>query len=172
VDEGKASMSKKTRTLEIDEDLAFQHREWLFQRIGVAVLFVFIVSAGLGFTGMGGPMSHAEAGERGAPLHIEYERFVRSGAQSTMRLNLHSDPPGFIQFWVSAPYLEDVVIQSVAPIPQTVTVEDSRHVYTIRAASADVTVKVDLEHQTFGTLKGEVGIVGGPTVSFWQLALF
>ena len=165
-------MSKKARTLEIDEDLAFQHREWLFQRIGIAVLFVFIVSAGLGFTGMGGPMSHAEAGERGAPLHIEYERFVRSGAQSTMKLNLHSDPPGFIQFWLSAPYLEDVVIQSVAPIPQTVTVEGSRHVYTIRAASTDVTVKVDMEHQTSGTLEGEVGIVGGPTVSFWQLSLF
>jgi len=165
-------MSKKARTLEIDEDLGFQHREWLFQRIGIAVLLAFIVTAALGFTGMGGPMSHAEAGERGGPLHVEYERFVRRGAPATMKLNLHSDPPGFIQFWVSAPYLQDVVIQSVAPIPQTVTVEGARHVYTIRAGSPDVTVKVDMEHQTFGSLEGEVGIVGGPTVSFRQLSLF
>ena len=165
-------MSKKARTLEIDEDLGFQRREWLFQRIGVAILFVFIVGAALGFTGMGGPMSHAEAGERGGPLHVEYERFVRRGAPATMKLNLHSDPPGFIQFWVSAPYLQDVLIQSVAPVPQTVTVEGVRHVYTIRAASPDVTVKVHMEHQTFGSLEGEVGIVGGPTVSFRQLSLF
>jgi hypothetical protein len=57
-------------------------------------------------------------------------------------------------------------------VPETVTVEGSRHVYTIRAASPDVTVTVEMEHQTFGTLEGEVGIVSGPTTSFRQLSLF
>lgn len=165
-------VSKKPRTIEIDEDLRFQRREWLFQRLGIAFLFAFIASAFVGFTGMGGPMSHAEAGEHGGPLHVEYERFVRRGANATMKLSFHSDPPGFIQFWVSARYLDDVRIESVAPAPQTVTVEGSRHVYTIRAASPDVTVTVDMEHHTIGTLEGEVGIVGGATVSFRQLSLF
>lgn len=165
-------MSKKDRSIEIDEDLGFQRKEWLFQRIGVVFVGVFVIAALLGLTGMGGPLSHASAGEAGGPLHLEYERFVRRGAKATMKLHVRSDPPGFIQFWVSAPFLEGVIVDSVAPVPQTVTVEGARHVYTIRAASPDVTITVEMEHQTFGTLEGEVGIVGGPSVSFTQLALF
>ena len=164
-------MTKK-RTIEIDEDLDFQKREWLVQRIGIALLGLFVIAAALGFTGIGGPMSRAEAGERGGPIHVEYERFVRRGARASMKLNLHNDPPGFIQFWVSAPYLEKVVVDGVEPVPQTVTVERERHVYTIRAGSPDVTITVEMEHQTFGRLEGEVGIVGGPSVRFQQLSLF
>jgi hypothetical protein len=165
-------MSKKNRSIELDEDLQFQRKEWLFQRIGVGFMCVFVIAALGGVTGMGGPLSRGSAGERGGPLHVEYERFVRRGAKATMKLHVHSDPPGFIQFWVSTPYLEDVIVDSVAPVPQTVTVEESRHVYTIRAASADVTITVEMEHQTFGTLEGEVGIVGGAAVRFTQLSLF
>ena len=164
-------MTKK-RTIELDDDIDFQKREWLAQRIGIALLALFVIAAALGFTGIGGPMSHAEAGERGGAIHVEYDRFVRRGAKASMKLNFHSDPPGFIQFWVSAPYLETIVVDGVEPIPQTVTVETERHVYTIRAGSPDVTVTVEVEHQTFGRLEGEVGIVGGPSVRFQQLSLF
>lgn len=164
-------MTKK-RTIDLDEDLDFQRREWLAQRIGLGLLALFVISAALGFTGIGGPMSHAEAGERGGPIHLEYERFVRRGAKASMKLHLHSDPPGFIQFWVSAPYLEKVMVDGIDPVPQPVTVERDRHVYTIRAGSPDVTVTVEVEHQTFGRLEGEVGIVGGPSVRFQQLSLF
>jgi hypothetical protein len=165
-------MSKKGRSIEIDEDLRFQRKEWIFQRIGVACMGVFVMAALLGLTGMGGPLSHASAGERGGPLHVEYERFVRRGAKATVTLHVRSDPPGFVQFWVSAPYLADVIVDSVAPVPQTVTVEGSRQVYTVRAASPEVTITVEMEHQTFGRLEGEVGIVDGAAVRFTQLSLF
>lgn len=170
--QNEAVVTEKPRTIDIDEDLRFQQREWLFQRIGIAVLFAFVVSAVLGFTGGGGLMSHGEAGERGGPVHVEYERFVRRGARATMKLNFHNDPPGFIQFWISAPYLSEVAIESIAPLPQTVTVEGSRHVYTIRAASPEVTVAIEMQHQTSGALEGEAGIVGGEAVTFRQLSLF
>lgn len=163
-------MTKK-RTIEIDEDLAFQRREWFGQRVGIAGLTLFVVAAMLGFTGSGGVLNHATAGHRDS-LSVEYDRVVRRGATTRMTLHFHADPPGFIQFWVSAPYLEDVNIESVAPMPQTVTVEASRHVYTIRAASTDVAVTVEMEHQTWGTLDAEVGVVGGPSVRFSQISLF
>jgi hypothetical protein len=165
-------VSKKTRTLEIDEDLAFQRKEWFAQRVGIAALSLFVVAALLGLTGAGGVLSHATAGEPGRALSVEYERFVRRGAMSTMTLRIHSDPPGFIQFWVSAPYLARVRVDSVAPMPQTVTLEQARHVYTIRAASADVAVTIEMEHMAWGKLEGEVGIVGGPSERFSQISLF
>jgi hypothetical protein len=171
VDEGEALMGKKSRTLEIDEDLEFQTKEWLFQRIGVVLLCAFVVAALLGFTGMGGFMSRGEAGERDGPLHIEYERFVRRGTFSTVKLHMRSTP-GDVRFWVSAPYFEHVRIDSVAPAPELVSVETDRHVYLIRSASADVTVTLEVEHQAVGTPDAEVGLVGGPSVRFSQLAIF
>jgi hypothetical protein len=165
-------MSKKQRTLEIDDDLGFQRKEWFAQRVGIGVMGLFVIAAMLGFTGMGGPLNYASAGERGDPIHVEYERVVRRGAKTTVKLHVHSDPPGFIQLWIAARYLDDVIIDSVAPIPQTVTVEASRHVYTVRAASSDVTITIEMEPQTFGRLAAEVGIVGGATLSFGQLSLF
>jgi hypothetical protein len=83
-------MSRKDRALDIEEDLAFQKREWLVQRVGVALLLGFVAAAALGMTGMGGPVSHGEAGERGAPVHVEFDRFVRRGAMATVTLRQHA----------------------------------------------------------------------------------
>jgi hypothetical protein len=164
-------MSRKPRSLEIDEDLNFQRKEWFFQRIGVALLFLFVLAALLGFTGMGGPMSRGAAGEPDGPVHVEYERFVRRGGLSTVKLHLRS-APGDVRFWVAASYFEHVRIDSVAPTPELVSVETDRHVYVIRSGSSDVTVTLEVEHEEAGTLDAEVGLVGGPSVRFSQLAIF
>lgn len=158
-------------TLEIDEDLQFQRKEWFFQRIGVALLVLFVLAALLGYTGMGGPMSRGQAGEPGGPLHVEYERYVRRGGLSTVKLHLRS-VPGDVRFWVAAPYFEHVRIDSVAPTPELVSVETDRHVYLIRSGSSDVTVTLTVEHEAFGTLDAEIGLVDGPSVRFSQLAIF
>jgi hypothetical protein len=164
-------MTGKRRTLDIDEDIQFQQKEWFFQRIGIAVLFAFVIAALLGLTGMGGPMSRGEAGERGGPLHVEYERFVRRGGSSTVKLHLRV-AAGDVRFWVAAPYFEHVRIDSVAPTPELVTVEKDRHVYLIRAGSPDVTVTLQVAHQSAGTLDAQVGLVDGPSVRFSQFAIF
>ena len=164
-------MTKKPRTLEIDEDISFQKKEWFFQRIGMALLWLFVVAALLGFTGMGGPLSRGEAGEPGGPVHVEYERFVRRGGLSTLKLHLRS-APGDLRFWVSTPYFEHVRIDSIAPTSELVSVETDRHVYLIRSGSPSVTVTLEVEHEAFGTLDAEVGLVGGPSVRFSQLAIF
>ena len=133
---------------------------------------LFVLAALLGLTGAGGALNDGTAVSDSGDVRVEYDRIVRRSATTSMTLHLHSDPPGFIQFWVSAPYLEAVDIESVTPMPQTVTVEDSRHVYTIRAASPDVVVTVTLEHKTWGRLNAEVGIVGRDSARFSQVAVF
>ena len=165
-------MSRRRRTLEIDDDARFQTREWHAQRVGIALMALFVLAAMLGLTGAGGVLNDGTAASDSGNVRIEYDRVVRRSASSSMKLRLHNDPPGFIQFWVAAPYLDAVHIESVTPVPQTVTVEAARHVYTIRAASPDVSVTVTLEHRTWGRLEGEVGIVGGDSVRFSQIAVF
>jgi hypothetical protein len=160
------------RTIQIDEDLDFQRREWLGQRIGMALVLLFVLAALLGFTGVGGPISHGEAGQRGDPLHVEYDRFVRRGAIATMKLHLRSGEDGRAQFWVAAPYLERIRVEAVTPEPESVSVDPARHVYTIHRASGDVTVVFQVEHKTMGRIDAEIGLVGGPTARFSQISLF
>lgn len=163
-------MSKK-RTLEIDEDLNFQRKEWFAQRIGIIALWLFVVAALLGFTGMGGPLSRGEVGDRGGPVRVEYERYVRRGGLSTLTLHLRT-APGDVRFWVSAPYFQHVRVDSVAPTPQLVSVESDRHTYLIRTGSSEVTVTLKVEHESTGMLDAEVGLAGGRSVRFSQLAIF
>ena len=70
-----------------------------------------------------------------------------------------------MQFWVSAPYFRNVVVESVAPTPSLVSVERERHVYTIRAGAPEVTVMLHVDHTTAGRIEAEVGLVGWPVGS-------
>ena len=161
----------KKRTLEIDDDIAFQRKEWVSQRAGVALLFLIVIGALMGVTGVGGPLSRAEASDAEGTVHLEYERIVRRGAMATMALHLRAGA-GDVQFWVASPYFENVIVETVAPEPTLVSVEPARHVYTIRAGAAPVTVTLYVEHTTVGRIVGEVGLVGGPSVRFTQVSLF
>ena len=164
-------MSKKHGTLEIEEDLGFQRKEWTFQRIGVALLFLFVLAAFLGLTGMGGLFARGEARDANGALHVEYERFVRRGSFARITVHFHT-APGVVRFWVGAPYLQRVHIDSVVPVPEIVSVESNRHVYEIRTGSSDVIVTLNLKHEEAGRLQAEVGLVDGPSVRFSQLAIF
>jgi hypothetical protein len=164
-------VSGKHGTLEIEEDLDFQRKEWTFQRVGVTLLFLFVIGALLGLTGMGGLFARGEASDASGAVHVEYERFVRRGSSSRITAHFHSTP-GAVRFWVGTSYLERVDIDSVVPEPENVSVEANRHVYVIRAGSPDVSVTVNVKHGQAGTLHGEIGLVDGPSVRFSQLSIF
>ena len=165
-------MSKKARTLDIEEDLAFQQKEWFWQRVGIGLLTLFVLAAMAGVMGGGGPLSGAEIADPSGRLRVEYQRMVRRGAASELRIHLRSDPPGFIQFWIASPYLEFVTVESIEPEPQTITVESERHVYTVRAGSSGVTVSLQTNLTQSGRFEGSIGIVNGPSVRFNQFSWF
>jgi hypothetical protein len=160
-----------TRDLQIDEDLRFQRHEWQAQRLGRALLSLLVVAALLGLTGGGGPLSQAEATEPGGAIAIDYQRFVRRGARSTIVVRLRT-APGQARLWISDEYLRQVRVEAISPEPDSVSVEQRRHVYTFKTDSPDVTVALELEHSTSGRLHADIGVAGGPGVGFQQLAFF
>jgi hypothetical protein len=162
----------KKRSLQIDEDITFQRREWMAQRVGIALLFVFVLGALLGLTGVSGPLSQGDVSDSAGIVRVEYDRVVRRGAQASVKLHVRSTAPGDLQFWISAPYLRDVTIEKIVPEPDAEALETERHVYALRAKARDVTVSFEAEHRTIGRVHGEIGIVGGPSVRFTQWSLF
>jgi hypothetical protein len=164
-------MKTHGRDLQIDEDLAFQRREWLAQRAGRIAVFLFVIAALLGFTGVGGPYAHGETSTPDGAIRVEYERFVRRDASATLILHLRGTPQQ-TRFWVSEPYARSIRIDSISPEPQSVSVADGRHVYSIASGSSEFAVVFHVEHQTSGIVNGEVGLIDGPSLRFQQVALF
>jgi hypothetical protein len=156
--------------LQIDEDPRFQKKEWLAQRIGLALLGVFVIAAVLGLTGAGGFFSNSAVGD-GSVLFVEYERIVRRGAHATIRLHVRSESPE-VRFWLSSSYLRQVQIASVFPEPELLSEERGRFSYTVKGLTQDALITLDVAHQTFGRIEAEVGLTGGPSVRFTQWALF
>jgi hypothetical protein len=162
----------KKRTLQIDEDIDFQRREWKAQRFGVALLSLFVLSAALGLTGMSGPLNHGQVGEPTDDIDVEYDRVVRRGATANLTLHLRGHAAKEVQFWLSAPYLEALTVDRVVPQPVAESVERDRHVYTVHAGSREITIRLEAKHKTIGRIHGEIGLIGGASVSFTQWSLF
>jgi hypothetical protein len=77
-------LPSRSSQLQIDEDLAFQRREWKIQRVGWGAMALVIIAALLGVFGTG-PLSNATLEREG--LRLEYERFCRFAAANGYRFH-------------------------------------------------------------------------------------
>lgn len=166
-------MSSDNRSLQINEDLAFQEREWRFQRAGSLFLTAIVVLGLLGLFGTG-PLSSSTAGSTDDGLKVAYERFVRHDGRTSVEVDVGPDQvsDGQVEIWVSASYLESVDIEQVSPEPDQVRSEDDRRVYVFPAANATTPVSVtfSLRPNALWRLSGEIGITDGPSLSFTQVS--
>jgi hypothetical protein len=161
----------KNNGLEIDQNLDFQRREWRYRRIGIAVLFTFVLAALLGVTGMGGPLSRGSASDPEGRLVVEYERFVRRNARSQVRLRLASKG-GEVRIAINTAYLNDIALRSIVPRPEAVVTDGARQVLVFRSSSPQLAVQAEIEPLVAGSLDAEVSAADGPTIRFRQWSIF
>lgn len=110
--------SKQAHRAEIGEDLVFQQRNWRAQRVGWTLLGVLIAAGLAGLLGRG-PLSNVNA-HGGKGLEVEYERFVRHGAQTDVRVRVTQPPAGHVRIAISRAYLDSLNLQQVVPSPTQV----------------------------------------------------
>ena len=165
-------MAKKARELEIDQDLAFQRREWTIQRAGWWLMLAFVVAAATGLFG-GGFLSQATAGEPDGPLWVEYERFDRQGRVS--RTQIHVRPPagpGF-QLRLNRDYFDAIRVERLTPEPETLEVGPSEVVFhfNLPTGATPFTLVIDAEPLSFGWHAATISSAGA-VVTFSQLTYF
>ncbi|HJR61460.1 MAG TPA: hypothetical protein VJ813_18765 [Vicinamibacterales bacterium] len=164
-------MKKGTSNLDLDENRDFQQKEWHFQRAGWCVLMAFVVAAALGLFGSG-PLSHARTAEPGAPLWVEYDRFVRLG--KTSRLVIHvTAPAGRLQLRMNRTFFEVNRIQHVTPEPSAMEIGAADvDLRFDTQAGGPFTVILDVEPLRGGRLPASITTSGGATATFRQFAYF
>jgi hypothetical protein len=163
---------KRHGDVEVQQDLAHERLEWKIERIGWAAIVLLLVAALAGLLGPG-PLSSTTAGERGSPLWVEYDRFVRYRSPTTMRVHLGSGAArnGAVRLWVTREFVESVELHRVDPQPARVELAPDRTIYTFNVADSTrpIAVIFHLEPNRYGRMPVAVGLEAGPSVAFHQL---
>jgi hypothetical protein len=157
--------------LEIPEDLPFQRREWLIERVAWAVMALLIAAALLGLFGTG-PLSRTTAGDKAGPLWLEYERFARLLAPAPLRVHLGpgAERDGIVRVWIDRRYIDSLELQQVTPQPDSTEVGVERLIFTFRRADGEgaAAITFNMRPSRVGILFGHVGLVNGPALSLQQ----
>jgi hypothetical protein len=157
--------------LEIDQDLEFQRRTWMVQRVGWVVMALVALAALLGLLGPG-PLSNATAGNQKMPLHVAYNRFVRYQTPTQLRVHLTPETgrEGKARVWLSRDYLQGVQVQQVVPTPEGVEIGSDRLTYIFRLSepSQPTAITFYVEPEQIGPLSCHIGLGSGPPLSFSQ----
>jgi hypothetical protein len=157
-------------SLEISDDPKFTQMSWKAERIGWLGLAAVILAGMLGLLGTG-LFSSATAGEAGAPLRVDFERFGHVEADDrltiTFRPRVHD---GVASLWIEDRYLDHVEIREIVPPPTRIELQHDRKVYSFPAAEGTDTVQVwfDITYKKAGRLAGRFGASDAPPVELRQ----
>ena len=128
--------------LEIDQDLEFQRRVWVAQRVGWALMALFVLAAAVGLLGVG-PLSHARAAIPGV-MTLEYERFARFETSETLTVRLDSAATAgeVVRLSLNREFLDSAKIETVLPPPARVESAAGRLIYVFAVGEPRVPLVV------------------------------
>ena len=154
--------------LDINEDIAFQEREWTAERLGWVALFLVVTLALLGLFG-NGPISWTSATTDDGSLEVSFERFGRRGGGETLtvRADASAASDGAWQVQIGRDYLGAVRVEAVTPEPDSVETIAGAVRYTFLQAEdgADLELELSLTPTTLWGASGEIGLAGADTVT-------
>jgi hypothetical protein len=153
------------------EDMVFQRRTWLVERVGWVVMALILIGALLGLFGGGGVVASAETSTEDGSLSVRYERFCRVDAPSRLRVAVRPpDEASVLRLWLGSEYTEAVHISRVFPEPERVEASADRYVFEFALAEpADaVAILFEIEPKEAWGLDGRLGVDGGADLRFDQ----
>jgi hypothetical protein len=164
-------MAKRVGDLELDQDLEYQQREWMAERISWVVWLLLLLAALLGILGSG-PVSNATAGSQDGPLWVEYQRLARHRSPTT--IIVHTRPEiaqdGTLQLQFDQEFIGKVQIERIDPEPDQVQIGMGRITYSFQVSEGDAPLHIiyHMQLETMGSVSTPLGIVGGPEVTVSQ----
>jgi hypothetical protein len=157
--------------LEVQQDLAYQRREWTFQRAGWAVMSLFTLAALLGLLGHG-PLSSTSVSSPDGLVRMDYQRFLHHHAPEALQIYIGGEAAnaGIVRLVLDSEYLAGIAIRQVTPVPDRVESGPGQTVYIFRVNTppAWLTVTFHFEPERCAFLVGSVGVDGRETASFRQ----
>ncbi len=155
--------------LQQPEVMVAQRREWKIERAGWLVIAGVLLAGMLGGLG-GGPIAHA-ARTAGA-AHLDFDRLVRHGVATDLRLVIGPEAAvnGQIQVALDWEYLAAMQIRDILPAPlRSRSVEGRLLLEFAATAGAATPVVLELEPHAAGRHTGYLTVGDGPALEFAQI---
>lgn len=151
---------KRRRSLDLDERLPFQQREWRASRLLWILLLLTMLATGLGVFG-NGPLSHARVQASTAGLSVDYERFGRFGAAMRMTVSAPAPAGGSTELEISRSLLDAFQVTEIAPAPaaQELTHDAVRYRFDADPNSR-ISIIFDIQPQQRWMLEGFIRSAG------------
>jgi hypothetical protein len=160
------------RALDTGEDIAYQRREWIAQRIGWFVVALLVVAALLGLLGSMGPLASAHNEASDGSIGVSYMRLERHHAPARLVVEVApgSAVDGEVRVWIDAEYLATLGLQSIVPEPDSVELGAERITYTFPVSEGDGPMEIifQYEHEGFWQQDIQLGLVDGASLEFHQ----
>lgn len=157
-------------SLEIEEDLAAQHREWRFQAVGLVLLGLLVIGALSGLFGHG-PLAATGATSPSGELQVDSGRFARRGGDESLRIRADAAlaSAGRFEVAIERGFVDDLGIEHVEPSPESVETRGDALVYVFPQAEPAADLEVTLQLSPAGMWStGGVVSVGGQSVRVRQ----
>ncbi|MEO5588366.1 MAG: hypothetical protein ABIS03_02180 [Gemmatimonadaceae bacterium] len=162
----------RSSNLEIEEDLPFQRRAWIMQRVAWVIMVLLTVAALLGGFGKG-IVSTAHLTSHGSALSVEYERFTRLYSPGYLEISVAQSASltdSTVELWLDRDWLDKLSVNAITPEPVETRTASDRVIYTFRLEplSRPVHFRFEFISRNVGRLAGRVGMVNGPDYAFSQ----
>ncbi len=162
---------KRVGDLEIDQDLRYQRRAWLTERIGWVCMALIVLAAILGFLGPG-LLGRRTLTDGSGALTVEYTKFLRYEGPATLTFHLKEAAfsGGDVRLWISQDYLDSLQIVAVTPPPDHAEIAQGRVIYVFKLApgTRQALITFDVTEQKIGPVRARVGTGEGQSLSFSQ----
>jgi hypothetical protein len=159
------------QALHVEADPAFQRRTWLIQRIGWGLFAMLILAALAGLFGSG-PLSRTESGAPESGLQVEYDRFARLHAPTTVVIRADRRPArgDDLAIVLSGAMHREFELSSTMPPSDGASVAPDSAILTFRTdrQSGELTIVLHVKPQQVGMAASRIGIAGGPTHTIRQ----
>jgi hypothetical protein len=136
----------------VGEDLEFQRKWWIVERIIWIFFLLLIIADVLGLFGRGWlAKAHVLAPDKS--LDISYERVERFSTRSILRVNVAPEliHDGKAQLWVSESLVKSLGNQRVVPQPETSALGNSGILYTFPVTGPPMTIEFALAPVSIGS---------------------
>jgi hypothetical protein len=155
-----------SRSHPVEEDMRLQRAMWRFERCGWAALGVIIGLALLGLFA-NGPLSSASATDGSGRLRVEYERFQRNGAGTSMQVHVDAAGQQGVAVRLNADFLRSFQIEALHPEPaaQHGAAGGVEMVFHPPREGA-LTIHYVLRPRTVGPVRNEIGMAGEAPARF------
>lgn len=144
-------------SLELEEDLEFERREWRTARITWIALVALMAATLAGLFG-GGPLSRARATDPSGALRIEYPRFIRYGASLRLVVQMPAGDDGRIPLTLGPTLVRAYRVQQITPAPvRSEAAGDAvEYLFDVAPGVPAATVVFELQSTQRWLLRGQV----------------